>query len=57
MHFSDETFVIYSRSNGTLTRDGGVIQSQFVLDIHAAIGFGFMDVGFVLPVAPVIVWG
>jgi len=57
MHFSDEPFVVYSLNGDTLTREGGVVQSQFVLDLHGAIGFGFLDVGLVLPVSPVMVWG
>ena len=56
-HFTDEPFVLYEESDGDLSRLGGIIQSQFMMDLHGGIGFRFVDVGFVLPVAPVIVWG
>lgn len=57
MHLADEPFVLYEGSGESRVQVGGVIQAQLTLDLHGAIGFGFVDVGLVLPVSPVMVWG
>jgi len=57
MHLSDEPFILYEGVGDSRVRLGGVIQSQLMVQLHGAIGFGFIDVGLILPVAPVVVWG
>ncbi len=57
LHLADRPFVIYDARTDELSAWGTVIQSSFVLDLHGAFGFGFLDIGASLPVAPALVWG
>ena len=57
MHLADEPFLLYEGSGQSRVLIGGVVQSKLTIDLHGAIGFGFADVGLMLPVVPVMVWG
>jgi hypothetical protein len=54
-HVSDRPFALYDHRDRELW--AVLIQSMVGLDFHGAIGFGPVDVGIRVPVAPVIVWG
>ncbi len=56
-HLADRPFALYDDRSGELEPWSVVIQSSFAADLHGAIGFRFVDLGIVLPVAPALVWG
>ena len=56
-HLADRPFALYDDRSGELEPWSVIIQSTFAMDLHGAIGFRFVDLGMVLPVAPAVVWG
>ncbi len=55
-HISDRPFALYDHGADDELWSV-IVQSQFVMDLHGVIGFRYVDLGIVLPVAPVVVWG
>ncbi|MCO4771694.1 MAG: hypothetical protein KDA24_16800 [Deltaproteobacteria bacterium] len=58
LHVADKPFALYTRLNGKRELTAVVQQSSVVLEVHGGFGFGgIADLGIVIPVAPVLVWG
>ena len=59
LHVADKPLAFYSGKFGTQRSITGIVQqSSLVVQIHGGFGFGgIADLGVVLPVAPVLVWG
>jgi large repetitive protein len=55
-HIADRPFALYDHGADDELWSV-IVQSQVLIDIHAAIGFRYVDFAVVLPVAPVVVWG
>ena len=53
----DRPFVLYQGSGADREVWSIIVQSQALLDLHAAVGFGFADLGIRMAVAPAIIWG
>jgi hypothetical protein len=57
-HVSDSPFALYTGKLGNRTATEIVQQSTLVAELHGGFGFGgIADLGIVLPIAPVVVWG
>lgn len=55
-HISDRPFALYDHGDDDELWSV-IVQSQVMLDLHAVIGFRYVDLAVVLPVTPVVVWG
>lgn len=55
-HISDRPFALYDHGDDDELWSV-IVQSQLMIDLHGVIGFRYVDLGIVLPVAPVVVWG
>jgi hypothetical protein len=57
LHLADRPFVLETGLGDDREPLSTLIDATILTEIHAALGFGPVDLGLVLPVAPAIIWG
>ena len=57
LHVADRPFVLMTGEGDGRVPLSTLIDATIITELHAAIGFGMVDLGLVLPLAPAVLWG